>query len=100
VSSNSDVEVRARLANNARAAKMDRLRNEARSRWPGLDDDQIEDKARDLEREELRAYGLKGSETTRRRSAEQRALLEQRDLLIDQAEQFIALLRSSSEVAA
>lgn len=48
------------ILRNARAHERERLRNLARSRWPGLDDDALEGRVRELEVEKLREAGRLG----------------------------------------
>jgi hypothetical protein len=90
----SRAEIEARLLNNRRAGHVEHWRNKARTQYPHLSEEEIDAKATEMERDKLIAAGAKGSETYRRRAAEQRVFMEQRDIIITQLERTLTILRS------
>ncbi len=96
----SDLEPMARVAQRQRAAHEEHWRQKARELFPEITDpDEIQLKARQLEREKLVAAGRKGAETYRQRAEQQRIFSAQLDDMISRTEELLQLLRSAERAA-
>lgn len=96
-------ETRRRILNNARAAEWDRLRGEAAKRWPAAGPEELDQRARELQREKLSAAGRKSREVQAarlREAAELQAMLPEIELRLLETLDYIRSYREAGGVAA